>query len=755
MKLKNEFKHSQRKWTTWLVLMVMAVLMTACGGGAGSNSNDTLEYTGKTDQAVIDAANARSLSTQAIGLGFLQDTQTELEPIEKSMEILAGASVKGEDGTPVMGMIQLFEKARYPLFTGFSPLFSGPVSDMGSLEELIRDAAEKGASFPNISGEGSLISSISGAMPSDTSATYEGTLTLDDAEHCTDDGLEGCEDKVIYNGALTYNVTFSFEKYEEFPGDWNEKSPFEKVLWGNRTPSIPDGSESWSEAEMMCYLIETVDTSYVKTDYKASTQGLFTVKTEMGGSSFKRPIEMSGQATIVNTIDGTFTQVKTTPLSLDAAPYSRKHSTVFSGDIEVLLTMDSPGSAVYLEFAGTDTSVTVSYQDQADGNNSTSIDISGNATLSMSAETASDSLNLTGSLNGGSVVFAQSRSDVSVAATAEADATEMDRYETLLNLSGRVELDAKYTTNLLTPVTQTLGMVLNVGTTEFKMVTTETETFDTSSAPLTDEETFNLELVVDADLNVTNGVEPVTLVGNLAFSITDRSYTDNRDHSNDAKTTQGTLTIDRIGFATDTIDAAAKGTITFDVSYPAMARYDDGEPVINLAMDLLLKNKKTNKTCWMNDYKLSTQMAYSPKSDSPTNDGLNISMEGRYYHPDYGYVDITTAQTPFVINGEAIGRSMRNDKDTLLRALFPIQGTLTVQGAEGTQALLKALSEEDTASGFVLPSGYTIHLDTEGDGAFDAAGTYAWPNLKDLIESVWLTRLLYNSSDLLFNYGPE
>lgn len=783
MEWKKITGFSWQKLTMWLGLIALSIMMAACRNSSSNSDTETLKYTGQTGQAVIDAANARSLSTEALGLGFLDGTQTELTPIEKSVEILAGASVKGEADVPVIGMIDLLQRASRPLDMAFQPLFGGPVFDIGDIEHLISQNTGSDTAFPNISGEGSFDSTITETMDSETSARYEGTLTFTDAVHCMSGDSEDCREKNTYNGALTYKIIFSFELPsplpEDWPADWNDRSIFEKVFYvNNPEKEYPADYQAWNAAEEMCYLISNVNRSHVATDYTVNSNGIFTVKTAINGTVYKMIDENPVQATIVNGIDGSFTKKNLSALPLEGGEFgtsASEISTVFTGDLDVTLDMTTAESTIALNFSGVDTSVAVSFKDVdsklpknegvaespaiTQNDDTTRIEVSGNASLSLNAETPSDSLNLTGSLNGGKIIFSVNENEIGEETPGGDPIQTSDTEETFFGLSGSLDLNAEYTTHLLSPVTQTLGLTVNVGTVQFTYTDSEKATYkepyDEPWEGATDEYAFKIGVIVDGDITVTNGVEPISLVGDLAF---DLEHNDSEDSANNTDSTSGSLVINKLGLTTDTIDVAVNGTITFDVAYqpPAVARLEEEEPVLNLAMDLLLQNKKQNKTYWLNDYKISTQIAYGPKADSLATDGLNISVEGRYYHPDYGYVDITTGVTPFVINAEAISRSLyNNDKSTLLRALFPIQGTLTLQGAEGTQSLLEALSAEDTASGYVLPTGYTIHLDTDGDGAMDASGTYSWPNLRELIESVWLTRLLFNASDLLFNYRPE
>jgi hypothetical protein len=61
---------------------------------------------------------------------------------------------------------------------------------------------------------------------------------------------------------------------------------------------------------------------------------------------------------------------------------------------------------------------------------------------------------------------------------------------------------------------------------------------------------------------------------------------------------------------------------------------------------------------------------------TPTGSDEDVSLSGRFYHPDYGYVDVVTVTPFFVATGNT----------------FPSSGQLVVTGAAGAKARLTALS---------------------------------------------------------------
>ena len=80
---------------------------------------------------------------------------------------------------------------------------------------------------------------------------------------------------------------------------------------------------------------------------------------------------------------------------------------------------------------------------------------------------------------------------------------------------------------------------------------------------------------------------------------------------------------------------------------------------------------------------------------------LEIEIFGTFYHPDEGFVTITTTE-PFVVF----------DEDD-----WPESGQLEIQGDRNTKALLSAINHMH----------YRIEADTDGDGVFDMdSGILDW-----------------------------
>ncbi len=90
-----------------------------------------------------------------------------------------------------------------------------------------------------------------------------------------------------------------------------------------------------------------------------------------------------------------------------------------------------------------------------------------------------------------------------------------------------------------------------------------------------------------------------------------------------------------------------------------MVAYDDllASPV-DVDMDLLMRNNSTGKVYWTHNYYL--RISYGP-------DYIEFYMNGRFYDPDYGYVDSESTIEIRIYDGED----------------WPSLGRLIVEGDEG------------------------------------------------------------------------
>jgi hypothetical protein len=83
---------------------------------------------------------------------------------------------------------------------------------------------------------------------------------------------------------------------------------------------------------------------------------------------------------------------------------------------------------------------------------------------------------------------------------------------------------------------------------------------------------------------------------------------------------------------------------------------------------------------------------------------IQIEMTGRFYHPDHGYVALSTTE-PFVLH----------DGDE-----WPTSGTLIVEGANSAKAKISAIDNENCA----------IEADIDGDDSYEwVSETLIWDEI--------------------------
>jgi hypothetical protein len=114
-----------------------------------------------------------------------------------------------------------------------------------------------------------------------------------------------------------------------------------------------------------------------------------------------------------------------------------------------------------------------------------------------------------------------------------------------------------------------------------------------------------------------------------------------------------------------------------------------------ITMNAYGQDPSSGKIYWVKDYEVTIA----------ENTGfVEVEMSGRFYHPDYGYVTLSTT-APFTLY----------DGDE-----WPTEGTLVVTGANGSKAELIAIDNEYCS----------VEADIDGDGSYEQdLGTMAWDDI--------------------------
>ncbi len=133
----------------------------------------------------------------------------------------------------------------------------------------------------------------------------------------------------------------------------------------------------------------------------------------------------------------------------------------------------------------------------------------------------------------------------------------------------------------------------------------------------------------------------------------------------------------------------------YSISSPAKSYTITGTLTLaskTLTINITLKNNTTSKTGKIENlfYTVTSGVLYS-----------DISISGRIYHPDHGYIDITTQTTFRIYSGSS----------------YPSSGVLVITGANNKSAKLTVISSTQ----------YNISADLDGDGNYETnIGTYSW-----------------------------
>ena len=144
----------------------------------------------------------------------------------------------------------------------------------------------------------------------------------------------------------------------------------------------------------------------------------------------------------------------------------------------------------------------------------------------------------------------------------------------------------------------------------------------------------------------------------------------------------GTYEVDTGNFTTANCSFAnlTDGHITFNGEISLDFLHDP----ITATFTAYSKDIESGQVYWIKDYSMNITefVGY-----------IEIEIFGAFYHPDYGYVNITTSE-PFIVHHE----------DT-----WPTSGLLGMKGEKNTQAELRALDQLT----------YSVKADTDGNGVFD------------------------------------
>ena len=181
--------------------------------------------------------------------------------------------------------------------------------------------------------------------------------------------------------------------------------------------------------------------------------------------------------------------------------------------------------------------------------------------------------------------------------------------------------------------------------------------------------------------------------GDFSGGFTFSNFCNEGETINGALTMSGNLNVNSQNFGTFSMTMTAMTVSSGGESYTihgSMNVNQTSSPSV-ITVNLKLKDNNTQQVFWVENFNLSIVDMISYEE---------LSMTGRFYHPDYGYVDVTTP-TPFRYTGS-------ND--------YPYPGVLVATGADGGTCTLTSLSTTT----------YQIDIDEDGDGNLEQTTTGIW-----------------------------
>ncbi len=114
-----------------------------------------------------------------------------------------------------------------------------------------------------------------------------------------------------------------------------------------------------------------------------------------------------------------------------------------------------------------------------------------------------------------------------------------------------------------------------------------------------------------------------------------------------------------------------------------VATYPDSDPMV-ITTNMQIKDNNSGKVYWADNHVTSINSVVS---------GEELFISGRFYHPDYGYVDLTTPTRLYIAYGDE----------------WPSSGVMIATGANNSKVKLTAVSNTT----------YHYEVDANGDGVYE------------------------------------
>jgi len=154
---------------------------------------------------------------------------------------------------------------------------------------------------------------------------------------------------------------------------------------------------------------------------------------------------------------------------------------------------------------------------------------------------------------------------------------------------------------------------------------------------------------------------------------------------NGKTTVSGSLSTGVLNLAFDPKVTVSSGSESYTMSGTVNVSGD------TIVMNVRVRNSNTQMVEWLNNVTITATDNFS---------FVEMTITGRYYHPQHGYIDIVTIDALRI-----------NDFDQ-----FPSSGQIIITGASGSKARLTATSNTQ----------YTLEVDPDGDDIYEPPTTENW-----------------------------
>ena len=211
-----------------------------------------------------------------------------------------------------------------------------------------------------------------------------------------------------------------------------------------------------------------------------------------------------------------------------------------------------------------------------------------------------------------------------------------------------------------------------------KVNLTTTQNPSSNRTIISEEDSFNGSCGGSAQFNITIDDSSGNFNGNFTFT----NFCEDGDTINGQMNISGntgqsglmTMSFSNLTFSASSDSATINGTIT---------TYPDAIPMV-ITTNMKIKDNNTNKTFWADNYVTTIYTVTA---------GEEMLVNGRFYHPDFGYADLTTPTRFYIANSDE----------------WPSSGSMVATGLNQSKVKLTAISNTT----------YNYEVDADGNGVYE------------------------------------